>query len=73
MVVEVDDEHAEIWTKPSGWLFDPAQATAGLGGHFSGVFLAAFASGDTRALPLDHPNLPALFTRVGGEVVTLKK
>ena len=30
-VIEVDDEHAVVWSRPEDWKFDPADPTAGLG------------------------------------------
>ncbi|WP_164103284.1 DUF1559 family PulG-like putative transporter [Candidatus Laterigemmans baculatus] len=71
MVTEVDDEHAEIWTKPGAYGIDPENPERGLGGHFPGVFLTAYGDGSARAVPLDLPkdSLRGLFTRSGGETV----
>lgn len=71
MVAEVDDEHAEIWTKPGAYEIDPKQPARGLGGHFAEVFLSGLGDGSVQAIPLSMTKemLYALFTRDGGEVV----
>lgn len=71
MVAEVDDEHAEIWTKPGGYEIDPNQPARGLGGHFAEVFLTGFGDGSARAVPLSMAKEMhyGLFTRDGGEAV----
>jgi hypothetical protein len=70
-IVEVDDEHAVPWTKPDDWSFDPENPTAGLGGHYIGVFLAGWADGHASAIPIttDKDFLRAVFTRDGREVL----
>jgi thiol-disulfide isomerase/thioredoxin len=45
LVVEADENHAVIWTKPDDWQFDPEHPRAGVGGHFGDGFLAAMADG----------------------------
>jgi hypothetical protein len=69
-VVEVDDDHAVVWTRPDDWKFNPADPTAGLGGHFPGVFLAGAADASVHAVPLTTAAdaLKALFTYSGREV-----
>ncbi|MFH1268385.1 MAG: DUF1559 domain-containing protein, partial [Planctomycetota bacterium] len=71
MIVEVDDGHAVIWTKPEGLPFDPEDPARGLGGQFEGGFLATFCDGSARFFELPQPKerLRALFTRSGGEVI----
>jgi Protein of unknown function (DUF1559) len=71
MVVESDDEHAAIWTKPDDWQFDPQQPTQGLGRFYSGGFYAAFCDGSVRLVPgtIDPKTVKALVTRAGSEVV----
>jgi hypothetical protein len=71
MAVEVDDQHAVIWTKPEDLPFDPENPANGLGGLFKGQFLALFCDGSVHVLRkgLDPKILRALFTRAGGEVI----
>lgn len=71
LAVEVDDEHAVIWTKPDDLPFDPKNPGKGLGGLFEGGFSAAFCDGSVRFLSkeMDPKVLRALLTRAGGEVV----
>ena len=69
MIVEVDDDHAAIWTKPEDWQFDPQQPAKGLGQFFDGRFNAAFFDGGVRAISasIDQKTLKALFTRAAGD------
>lgn len=71
LAVEVDDEHAVIWTKPDDLPFDPNNPAKGLGGHFQRGFNAAFCDGSVHFLlkGTDPKVLRALFTRAGGEVI----
>ncbi|MHC4176347.1 MAG: DUF1559 family PulG-like putative transporter [Planctomycetota bacterium] len=71
MAVEVDDEHAVIWTKPEDLPFDPDNPARGLGGLFKRGFNAAYCDGSVHFLSkdLDPKVLRALFTRAGGEVI----
>lgn len=73
MLVQVDDEHAVIWTKPDDWKIAPANPLKGLRVHGSDKFLTLFADGSVRTLPakLDPKTLRALFTRSGGEVISI--
>jgi len=70
-LVEVDDKHAVIWTKPDDWELDPKQPKVGLGGQFEGGFNAGVADGSVRFMPgaIDADTLNALFTRAGKEPV----
>ena len=70
MVVEVDDDHATVWTKPDDWPFDPKDPSKGLGRFFDDSFSAAICDGSAHVIKLsmDPKNLSALFTRAGGEV-----
>ena len=73
LAVEVDDEHAVIWTKPEDLPFDPKDPAKGLG-NFNGGFNASICDGSVRWMllpkePKDIERLRALFTRAGREVV----
>jgi hypothetical protein len=71
MVVEADDDHGVIWTKPDDWQFDPNNPAQGLGHLNDGYFLAAFFEGSSKVISasIDPKVLKALFTRAGGEVI----
>ena len=71
LVVEVDDEHTVIWTKPEDLLLDPADPARGLGGLYEGGFNTALCDGSALfiALPQDPKKLRAAFTRNGGEAL----
>ena len=74
MIVEADDEHAVIWTKPEDWQFDPNDPAKGLGRFFLGSFQAAWCDGSVSYFtwpkePKDITRLRAFFTRDGHEVV----
>jgi hypothetical protein len=71
MIVEVDDEHAVIWTKPEDWSFDPQDPAKGLGQFFDGGRHIAFFDGSVRwiAPSLAPDTLRALFTRAGREAI----
>jgi len=70
MAVEVDDQHAVIWTKPDDLPFDPENPAKGLGGADKRGFNALFCDGSVHFLlkDIDPKVLRALFTRAGGEV-----
>jgi len=72
MLVDADDDHAVIWTKPEDLKYDAKDPLKGLGFKFDGSFLSAFADGSVRALKksIDKDTLRALFTPSGGEAVT---
>jgi hypothetical protein len=72
-IVETDDEHAVIWTRPDDWKLDPEQPGTGLGGHFPLNFHVGMLDGSVHALPnsIDARTLRALFTSHGGEAVSL--
>jgi hypothetical protein len=74
MIVEADDEHAVIWTKPEDWQFDPNDPAKGLGRFFQGSFQAAWCDCAVSYFtwpkePKDITRLRALFTRDGHEPV----
>ena len=72
-IVDAADAHAVIWTRPEDLRIDPKDPGAGLIGHHRDGFLALFADGSVQFLGqhMDRRNLFALFTRNGGEVVTI--
>jgi hypothetical protein len=72
-IVDADDDHAVIWTKPEDLKYDPKNPRHGLVGHHDDLILTAFVDGSVQALPdtIDNATLLALFTRKGGEVVSL--
>lgn len=70
LLVEVDDDHAVIWTKPDDYEYDPKQPKAKLGGHFEGGFYALLADGSVHFFSLTEipdATLRAMFTYAGGE------
>jgi hypothetical protein len=73
LIVESDDEHAAIWTKPDDLKYDPKQPLTGLVGHHGERIVLALADGSVHILDknIDPKTLTALFTRAGGEVVDL--
>jgi hypothetical protein len=73
LLVETDDAHAVIWTKPEDLKYDPKRPHAGLTGVHPEGFLAVFVDGSVHYLrnTIDAKTLQALFTPNGGEVVNL--
>lgn len=73
MTLETDAEHAVIWTKPDDLEIDAEKPTKGLLLDNRRRFLALFADGSVRTLPVDiKPSiLNAVISRDGGEVVDL--
>jgi Protein of unknown function (DUF1559) len=72
LIVDADDEHAAIWTKPEDLKINLKDPKAGLRND-AGTFRALFADGSVHRLPanIDAKTLSAVFTRDGGEVVNL--
>jgi hypothetical protein len=70
-VVQADDDHAAIWTKPEDYEPGKNDPDAGLGGLAGDIFLAAFCDGSVRVISkqVDQDVLRALFTINGGEAV----
>ena len=70
-VVEVDDDHAVVWTKPDDWKFDPDHLKVGLEGVYHGGFLAAACDGAAHWLPnnIDAEQLKELFTIAGRQPI----
>jgi hypothetical protein len=73
LVVEANAEKAVPWTKPDDLQVDPQNPMAGLGGLRPTGLQAVFVDGSVRTIPKTFPPdmLRALFTRGGGEVVTV--
>jgi hypothetical protein len=73
LVVEVSDDKAVPWTKPDDFTPDKKNPIAGLVGLRPGGFLAALTDGSVRRIPagIDAATLNALFTRAGGEPVSM--
>lgn len=71
--LEVDDDHAAIWTQPNEYEWNPAQPFAGIGNIWSGRFYAAFGDARVEAVFTSLPaeTIGALFTRSGGERIQL--
>jgi hypothetical protein len=69
-VVDADDDHAVIWTKPDDLEVAEANPANGLSAR-NGGFSALLVDGSVRLLPkdIDRKTLWALFTRNGGEVI----
>ena len=52
-LLQVNDPHAVIWTKPKDWTYDEKEPFHGLDGKFlSGDFLVGFADGEVSAISL---------------------
>lgn len=73
IVVQVDDEHAPIWTQPADWSPNQANPYAGLGGLHPNVTITGYADGHAGIISqeIDPDLLHALLTVDGGEVVEL--
>ena len=51
-LLQVNDPHAVIWTKPKDWTYDEKEPLRGLDGSLHpGLFLVGFVDGDVRAIP----------------------
>jgi hypothetical protein len=70
-LVDADDDHAVVWTKPEDLDYDAKTPMKGLGGRYHNVFLAAMADGSVRTIytSISKTTLQAAFTRNGGEVL----
>jgi uncharacterized protein DUF1559 len=73
MVLEVDDEHAVVWTRPDDFEPDKDDPLKGIVGLRNGKFLTLFGDASVRLLPdtLSKDTIRAIFTQAGGEVVNL--
>ncbi len=70
-LVDADDDHAVVWTRPEDMNYDAKAPMNGLGGRYQGGFLASFADGSVHFISksITKATLQALFTRNGGEVI----
>ncbi len=73
MIVEADDTHGVIWTKPDDYPWDVANPSAGLGNIWSGNFFGAMADGSIHFLSVGNTpeTLNGFFSINGGELVEL--
>ncbi len=73
MVVDADDLHAVVWTRPEDLTVDLKNPARGLATRFEPKYLTAFVDGSVHFLPktMSANVLGALFTPQGGEVVNL--
>jgi hypothetical protein len=69
MAVEVDDEHAVIWSKPDDLPYDPNEPAKALGGHFKDDFLALVGDGSVHAFQrsFSADDLRAWFSAAAGD------
>lgn len=74
MLVETDDQHAVVWTKPVDLEIDRDQPLAGLAVRTAGGFLVAMCDGSVVMFRNSIPpeDLKAMFTRAGGESVPFR-
>ncbi len=74
MLVEADDAHAVVWTKPDDLEIDLAKPLSGLAVRPAGAFLVARCDGSVDFLrtTIDPKQLAAMFTRAGGEPVPFR-
>jgi len=72
-ILQVDDQHAAIWTKPDDWQYDAKHPLAGLDGPHPGIFVAGFMDGSVRNISqeIDVEVFRAMLTVAGGEVIPL--
>jgi hypothetical protein len=73
-VVDADDKNAVPWTKPADLAYDSRKPWSGLIGHHGESCVALFVDGSVHVLTPKIPpeRLHALFTRAGGEELTLQ-
>ena len=74
LIVEANEERAVPWTQPEDLRYFPAQPLSGLGKLRKDRFLAAFANGTVRTLPmsLEPTFVQSLFTANGRERIDLR-
>lgn len=71
LIVDADDDHAVVWTRPEDFKVDEKKPQGGLRANPGNRFLFGYADGSVRGIraSIDAKTLHALFTRDGGEVV----
>jgi len=71
LIVDADDDHAVIWTKPEDLKIDPKKPEVGLANRNGNGFLVEMCDGAVRMLSnkISAKTLWAAFTRAGGEVL----
>ena len=70
MIVEVNDDMAQEWTKPDPFEINMQNPASQLGGHFNDKIFFAMGDGSSNAIPRNKfGDLKALLTRSGGEVI----
>jgi hypothetical protein len=71
LLVEADDAHAVIWTKPEDLRVDRLRPHQGLGGHIEGRFAVSLADGSARLVwsQINPATLHAALTPAGGETL----
>jgi hypothetical protein len=72
LLVESDDEHAVVWTKPDDIGIDKKDPAKGLIGHWNDGFLALMCDGSVRFVAKDYSAIWAMFTKDGGEALPEK-
>lgn len=74
MLVEADDEHAVVWTRPDDLEIDLTEPLAGLAVRSAGGFLVAMYDGSVVLFrtSIGPKDLAAMFTRAGGEPVPFR-
>jgi len=67
--MEVDDQHAVVWTKPDDLPYDHKEPLRGLGGHMKDGFVAVLYDSSAHFLPLTikPDSLRALFSAAAGD------
>lgn len=68
-ILEVRDEHAQIWTQPESFTVDPAALKAKLGGHLPDKFMMSTADGAIRfeSSDMGANEFAAMLTRDAGD------
>jgi len=69
MVVEADDQHAVVWSKPDDLPYDPKEPLRGLGGHMKDGFMAVLCDNSVHFFPLTMKpdSLRAFFSAAAGD------